>query len=467
MVNYMTAYKQYQNSMFQNLTDRLTSVLDRIRGKGFISESDLNQAMREIRIALLEADVALPVVKAFIDGVKEKALGQEVLKSISPGQMIVKLVHDHLVGILSDENSALNLNAPSPCVILMVGLQGSGKTTTSGKIANFISKKMGKKILLASLDVYRPAAREQLRIIGQQLNIDTLSIVDNELPLDITKRALHDGKIKGYDIIILDTAGRLHIDDVLMDEIVDIKKLASPIETLLVVDAMTGQDAVNIAQSFNEKIGITGTVLTRIDGDSRGGAALSMRHITGRPIKFLGYGEKLDHLELFDPERIAGRILDMGDIVGLVEKAAENFKLEEVDDLQKKMMKGTFSLNDFKTQLEQMEKMGGMSGLMAMMPGFNKIKDQMATAGVNDKTIRHQIAIIQSMTPAERRDPNLLNASRKKRIAKGSGREVQDVNKLLKQHDQMKSMMKSLKNMEKSSLMKQALSSMFGGKRPF
>lgn len=451
--------------MFENLTKRLGGIFDTLKKRGFLSEDDIQKAMREIRIALLEADVALPVVKDFITQVKERALGSEVIKSVSPGQMIVKIVQDHLVEVLKSDDSALNLKSATPAVIMMVGLQGSGKTTTSGKLAGFLKKHHKKNVLLVSTDIYRPAAQKQLAVVGNQLQIESLEIIDDQKPKDIAERAMKTARTKGFDVVIFDTAGRLHIDDDLMDELRVLKDVTNPVETLLVADAMTGQDAVNVAKSFHAKLDITGSVLTRIDGDGRGGAALSMRHITQRPIKFLGFGEKLDQLEVFDPDRIAGRILDMGDIVGLVEKAAENLQSKDAEALAKKMEKGIFSLADYQSQLEQMEKMGGISSLMGMMPGFNKMKDKMQENGMDDKVLRRQIAIIQSMTPKERHNPNMLNASRKRRIAKGCGQEVQFINKLLKQFEQTRDVMKRMKKMGKAGLMRQGLGALFGGGR--
>ncbi len=449
--------------MFQNLSQRLTGILDKIRGRGALTEADVLTALREVRVALLEADVALPVVKQFIEGVKEKAVGQEVIRSVTPGQMVVKIVHDHLIEMLGRENEPINLSTQPPAVILMVGLQGSGKTTSSAKLAKFLTQKMNKKVLLASLDVYRPAAQHQLATLGQQLDIATLPIVDGQKPLEITDRALMTARAQGADVLILDTAGRLHIDDDLMSEVAEVKAKAKPIETFLVADAMTGQDAVTIAREFHEKVAITGIILTRVDGDARGGAALSMRSVTGCPIKFMGMGEKLDQLEAFQSERIAGRILDMGDIVSLVEKAAEVVNQEEAEKLAQKMQKGQFDLNDMAKQLEQMLKMGGLGGILNMLPGVGRIKDKLNEVGMDDKIIRRQIAIIRSMTKVERRQVKILNGSRRKRIASGAGVPVAEVNRLIKQFEQMQQVMKKVGKMGKKGFMRSGLKGLFGG----
>lgn len=446
--------------MFQSLSSKLTAVFDKIRGRGFLNEADIQTALREIRIALLEADVALPVVKDFCEQVKIKALGKEVIKSVSPAQMIVKIVHEELINLLSSDQEALNLKIVPPACFLMVGLQGSGKTTTSAKLAGLLKKQQNKRVLLASLDIYRPAAREQLEILGQQLSIDVLPIIENETVKEITLRALEAAK--HFDILILDTAGRLHIDEALMNEVKLVKELSKPIETLLVVDSMTGQDAVQIAKTFEEQVGVTGIVLTRIDGDSRGGAALSMRFITGRPIKFIGFGEKMDAIDVFDSKRIADRILDMGDIVALVEKAAQVIKQDEMENLAKKMESGQFDMNDFEKQLEQMKNMGGMSGLMNLLPGMGKIKDKIDELGVNDRMLDHQLAIIRSMTKKERKNPKMLNASRKRRIAAGSGRSAHEINKLLKQFEQIQDAMKRMKKMGIKGMMRSGLGGLFG-----
>lgn len=426
--------------MFDSLTDKLGSVFNKITSRGVLNEKDIDEAMREIRIALLEADVALPVVKDFIAKVKEQALGEKVVRSIQPGQMVVKIVHEELIKVLGSDESALNFNTVPPAVILMSGLQGSGKTTTSAKLAKLLAKK--RKIMLASLDVYRPAAQEQLEQLATQIGCTSLPIIKEQKPLDITKRALETAKKGGYDVLILDSAGRLHIDNELMDELIEVKKLANPIETLLVADAMMGQDACNVAKEFNEKLGVSGIVLTRIDGSSRAGAALSMRMIAGVPIKFLGTGEKIDEFEEFHPDRIAGRILGQGDVISLVETAMEKIDREEADKMAQQMMKGKFDLNDLLAQIRQIQKLGSLGGIMSMIPGLSKFKNQIENAGIGDDLIKKQEAIILSMTLKERKNPDLIKASRKKRIAAGAGVEVHEVNKLLKQYEQMASMMK-------------------------
>ncbi len=431
--------------MFDSLTQRLGGVFDRLKKRGALSESDVAEATREIRVALLEADVALPVVKTFVARVKERAVGQEVVRSVTPGQMVVKIVHDQLVELLGGEAaSPLDLGGP-PGIVLMTGLQGSGKTTTTGKLARRLKEQDKKKVLVASLDVQRPAAQQQLEVLASQVGVAGLPIVMGQRPLDITKRALDTARREGFDVLILDTAGRLHVADDLMDELAQVRDLVRPHETLLVADALTGQDAVNVARQFAERIGITGIVLTRMDGDARGGAALSMREVTGRPIKFVGTGEKASALEVFHPGRMASRILDMGDVVSLVEKAAELVDQDEAERLARRMNKGVFDLSDMQKQLRQVTKMGGMGGILGMLPGVGKIKQQMAEAKVDERMIVRQCAIIDSMTPKERRDPGLIHASRKKRIAAGSGMAVQDVNRLLKQHKQMQDMMKKVK----------------------
>jgi signal recognition particle subunit SRP54 len=433
--------------MFDSLSDRLSTVFDRLRGRGALSESDVRGAMREVRIALLEADVALPVVRTFVDKVTEQAVGQQVLKSVTPGQQVVKIVHDALVDMLGADASELHLDVTPPAIILMVGLQGSGKTTTTGKIAKRLREKAGKKVLMASLDVARPAAQEQLRVLGEQAQVATLPIVAGQQPVEIARRALQAAKLQGYDVLLLDTAGRLHVDQALMDEMKAIADVSAPAETLLVVDALTGQDAVNVAKSFSEQVALTGVVLTRLDGDARGGAALSMRAVTGKPIKFAGVGEGLDGLEAFHPDRVAGRILGMGDVVSLVERAQETIKVEEAEALAKRMAKGQFDLNDLRSQLAQMQRMGGLTGLAGMLPGMKKVQGAMAQSGVDNKVLVHMDAMIGSMTPKERARPDLLNAKRKIRVAKGSGRTVQEVNKLLKMHQDMAGMMKKLRKM--------------------
>lgn len=428
--------------MFESLTDKLSGVFARITSRGVLNDKDIDEAMREIRVALLEADVALPVVKDFVARVKEEARGEKLVRSIQPGQLVVKIVHDELVKLLGAEDGDLNLNVVPPAVILMAGLQGSGKTTSSAKLAKMLGK--NRKVLLASLDVYRPAAQEQLEQLARQIGGHSLPIVNGEKPLAITGRALDVAKKGGFDVLILDSAGRLHIDDALMEELQAVKKLASPAETLLVADAMMGQDACNVAREFNEKLGVTGIVLTRIDGSSRAGAALSMRMIAGVPVKYLGTGEKTDEMEEFHADRIAGRILGQGDVVSLVERAIEKVDREEADKMAARMMKGKFDLEDLLSQLRQIQKLGSLRGIMGMIPGLSKFKNQIADAGIGDALIKKQEAIILSMTKAERKNPDIIKASRKKRIAAGSGVEVHDVNKLLKQYEQMASMMKKM-----------------------
>ncbi len=429
--------------MFQSLSDRLSGVLDKLTRRGALTEGDVAEAMREVRRALLEADVALDVVKDFVEQVKAKAVGQEVVKSVTPGQMVVKIVHDELVRVLGADADPISLAAAPPVAILMVGLQGSGKTTSTAKIAYRLKNRERKKVLMASLDTRRPAAQEQLRVLGEQTGIDTLPIVAGQQPVAIARRALDAARLGGFDVVLLDTAGRISIDDELMAEAAEVKAATSPHETLLVVDSLTGQDAVNTARQFDGRIGITGTVLTRADGDGRGGAALSMRAVTGKPIKLLGVGEKWDALEEFDPKRVAGRILGMGDIVGLVEKAAENFDRDKALKIAQRMKKGEFDLEDMADQLRQMEKLGGMGSLMGMMPGVAKLKGQINEQGL-DKELKRQRAIISSMTPKERRAPKVLDAKRKRRIAAGSGTRVEDINKLLKMHRGMADMMKAM-----------------------
>ena len=466
--------------MFEGLSKRLGDVFDKLRGRGALSEADVDAALREVRTALLEADVALPVVRQFIDSVRPQAIGADVIRSVSPGQMVIKIVNDHLIEMLGGTVSDLDLNAIPPVVILMVGLQGSGKTTSSAKIGYRLSQgpqgmaaefggsfSIKRRVMMASLDTRRPAAQQQLAILGQQTGVPTLPIVPLEMPLAITRRALETARREGFDVLILDTAGRLSIDEELMKEVADISDLAKPKETLLVADAMTGQDAVNVAKAFNDRLAVTGIVLTRVDGDARGGAALSMRAVTGRPVKLIGVGEKFDALEPFHPDRIASRILGMGDVVSLVEKAAETIDQEEAAKLAAKMEKGNFDLDDLASQLRQLRKMGGMSGMLGMLPGIGKIKKQIDGAKLDDSVIKHQRAIIQSMTPKERKLPDLIKASRKQRIAAGSGVSVADVNKLLKQHQQMETMMKRMKKMGGlGALMKGGLPGMMGGGSP-
>jgi signal recognition particle subunit SRP54 len=430
--------------MFETLSERIGSVLDRLTRRGSLTEADVNEAMREVRRALIEADVALDVVRSFTDKVRTKAVGQDVIRSVTPGQMVVKIVHDELVAMLGADAQPVDLNAPAPVAIMLVGLQGSGKTTTAAKLAKRLSDRDKRKVLMASLDTRRPAAQEQLRVLGTQAGIDTLPIVAGQMPVEIGRRALTAARLGGYDVVILDTAGRTHIDESLMAEMAEIKRDANPHEILLVADALTGQDAVNLARSFDERVGVTGIVLTRVDGDGRGGAALSMRAVTGKPIKLIGTGERLDGLEDFDPERIAGRILGMGDIVGLVEKAAQTLDAEKAAKAAERMRKGVFDLDDLAEQLNQMQKIGGMSGMMGLLPGVGKVKKQIDALGIDDSVFRRQTAIISSMTKQERKNPDILKASRKKRIAAGSGTRVEEVNKLLKMHRQMADMMKAM-----------------------
>ncbi|MBT5359729.1 MAG: signal recognition particle protein [Rhodospirillaceae bacterium] len=433
--------------MFESLTERLGDVFDRLKRRGALSDEDVAAAMREVRVALLEADVALPIVRDFIAAVQERAVGQEVVKSVTPGQTVVKIVHDQLIEMLGGDAVEIDLNAPAPVAILVVGLQGSGKTTTTAKIGHHLVAKQKKRVLMASLDVRRPAAQEQLRVLGDQALIPTVDIRTGEMPVAIAKRAMDQARREGYDVVLLDTAGRLAIDDGLMAEATAIRDAAKPHETLLVADAMTGQDAVNTAQTFNERVGITGIVLTRMDGDARGGAALSMRAVTGQPIKLIGTGEKMDELEPFHPERVAGRILDMGDVVGLVERAHELVEEEQAEKIARRIQKGEFDLVDLLDQLRQLKKMGGLGGVMSMLPGIGKVKKQMAAADMDDNLIKRQEAIILSMTLQERQRPAMVKASRKKRIAAGSGTTVQEINKLLKQYQQMHTMMKKMKKM--------------------
>ncbi|KAA5604781.1 signal recognition particle protein [Roseospira marina] len=469
--------------MFEGLSGRLGDVLEKLRGKGSITQDDVNAAMREVRIALLEADVALPVVKDFVNTVKERAVGQEVIKSVTPGQMVIKIVHDALVEMLSgrigsqvedEEDDAearkrdrvaesLNLNATPPVPILMVGLQGSGKTTTSAKIGLRLKSAMRKKVLMASLDVQRPAAQHQLAVLGEQTGVDTLPIIMGQQPVQIARRALDEGRKGGYDVVILDTAGRLAIDEELMEEVAEVRKVTNPAETLLVTDAMIGQDAVTVATEFNDKVGISGIVLTRVDGDARGGAALSMRAITGRPIKLMGVGEKMDALEEFQADRIAGRILGMGDVVSLVEKAAQSIQMDEAEKIARRMEKGKFDLEDLLSQLRQVRRMGDIKGLLGLMPGVAKMKKQIDAANIDDSMIKRQEAVILSMTLRERRHPEIIKASRKKRIAAGAGTTVPEVNKLLKQHQQMAMMMKKMKKMGGMKGMAERMGGLFGG----
>jgi len=430
--------------MFEGLSEKLSGIFDQLTGRGTLSEEDVNTAMREVRRALLEADVSLDVVRSFVDKVKHRAVGANIVKSIKPGQMVVKIVSDVLKETLGETTDPINLDAAPPVAIMMVGLQGAGKTTTTAKIAKRLTDRNKRKVLMASLDVKRPAAQEQLAVLAKQVGVDCLPIIAGQTPVQIAARAEQAARLQGYDVVLLDTAGRTHIDEELMDEMVQIKAASNPHEILLVADSLTGQDAVNLAKNFNDRVGITGIVLTRIDGDGRGGAALSMRAVTGKPIKLLGTGEKIDALEEFHPDRIANRILGMGDIVSLVERAAETIDAEKAQKMAAKLAKGKFDLEDLADQLAQVEKIGGIGGIMGMLPGMGKLKDQIANAGVDEKMFKRQRAIILSMTPQERRNPDILKASRKKRIAAGSGMKVEDVNKLLKQHRQMADMMKMM-----------------------
>jgi len=432
--------------MFDSLSDRLGGVFERLRGRGALSEADVRTAMREVRIALLEADVALPVARDFVEKVTEQAIGQNVLRSVTPGQQVVKIVHDALVDMLGSDTVELEIGVTPPAVIMLVGLQGSGKTTTTAKLAKLLSKSQGKKVMMASLDVNRPAAQEQLAVLGTQTEVSTLPIVAGQPPVEIAKRALSAAKLQGFDVLMLDTAGRLHVDQALMDEMKAVADIAKPAEILLVVDSLTGQDAVNVASSFSEQVPLTGVILTRMDGDARGGAALSMRAVTGKPIKFAGMGEKLDQIEPFHPKRVAGRILGMGDVVSLVERAAESIQQEDAERMASRLAKGQFDMNDLRSQLQQMRRMGGIGALAGMIPGMKKAQAAADQAG-GDKVLLRFDAMITSMTPKERAKPELLNAKRKIRIAKGSGTTVQDVNKLIKMHQEMQTAMKRLKKM--------------------
>ena len=453
--------------MFDTLSDRLGGIFDSLTRRGVLKEQDVDEAMREIRVALLEADVALPVVRDFIAKVKPAALGREVLRSVTPGQMVVKIVHDELVAMLGDEGEAgISLAATPPVAILLVGLQGSGKTTSAAKLGLRLKTRDKQKVLMASLDVYRPAAQQQLAVLGEQADVATLPVVDGQQPVDIAKRAMQAGRLGGYDVVILDTAGRLHVDEMLMDEVAAVRSVSEPHEVLLVADAMTGQDAVTVAKNFNERVGLTGIVLTRVDGDARGGAALSMRAVTGCPIKMIGVGEKLDEFEPFHPDRIANRILGMGDVVSLVEKVSETVETEKAEKLAKKLKKGEMDLDDLADQLDQLQKMGGLGGIMGMLPGVAKAQKQMAEANIDETMIRRQRAIISSMTRDERSRPKLIQASRKRRIAAGSGTSVQDVNKLLKQFQMMNKMMKKVGKMGNKGMMRHGLPGMPPGGLP-
>jgi signal recognition particle subunit SRP54 len=461
--------------VFEALSDKLSGVFDRLRGRGALSEADVTEALREVRLALLDADVALPVVRDFVAKVRERAIGAEVLSSVTPGQQVVKIVNDVMIEALGGEGAVpINLNAPAPIPILMVGLQGSGKTTSSGKLALRFRERMRRRVLLASLDTQRPAAQLQLAQLAEQAQVPSLPIVAGQTPVQIAQRAMDTARREGFDIVILDTAGRLSIDEALMEEVRQVRAATSPVETLLVVDAMTGQDAVNTAKAFNEAVGVTGIVMTRMDGDARGGAALSMRAITGAPIKLIGVGEKQDALEDFHPERVAGRILGQGDILGLVERAAETIDQAEAEKLAAKMAKGKFDLEDYASQLKQITKMGSLSSILGMLPGVGKIKAQLEDADLDTKVLKRQAAIISSMTMKERRVPDIIKASRKKRIAAGSGTSVQEVNRLLKQFDDMTTMMKRMNKLGQKGLMRQGLSALMpkgtmpgGNRRPY
>jgi signal recognition particle subunit SRP54 len=444
--------------VFDNLSDRLSGVFDKLRGRGALTDPDVRSAMREVRVALLEADVALPVARDFVDQATEKAVGAEVLRSVTPGQMVVKIVHDQLVETLGSDASELNLDVNPPAIVMMVGLQGSGKTTTTAKLAKRLTERERKKVLMASLDVARPAAQEQLAVLGRQASVDTLPVVAGQQPVDIAKRAIQAAKLQAYDVVLLDTAGRLHVDDQLMAEMKAVAQASQPTETLLVVDSLTGQDAVNVAKGFAGEVELTGVILTRLDGDARGGAALSMRAVTGKPIKFAGVGEGLDALEAFHPQRIAGRILGMGDVVSLVEKAAETIQVEEAEKIAAKMAKGKFDLDDLRAQIGQMQRMGGLGALANMLPGMKGMKDAVNKAQ-DSKALTYLEAMMSSMTAKERAKPEIINAKRKIRIAKGSGTTVQEVNKLLKMHQEMSTAMKRLKKMGGFS----KLAAMFGG----
>lgn len=448
--------------MFKTLTQNLTKIFDRLVSSGILTEAQIDAAMRDIRVAFLESDVALPVIKDFIAEVKQKALGQEVIKSVSPGQMIIKIIHEEMINLLasSESDTKLNLNSKPPVNLLMVGLQGSGKTTASGKLALRL-KNQNKKPLLVSLDTYRPAAQEQLAILASSVGIDSLPIVKGEKPLDIVKRAIAEAKLSAYDVVIYDTAGRTQIDKEMMNEALAIKKIVEPTETLLVIDSMTGQDAVVTASSFNEKLEISGLILSRIDGDSKGGAALSVKYITKKPIKFLSSGEKLTDLEEFNAERLASRILDMGDIISFVEKAASIVDREEAEKTAAKLKKGKFDLNDYMQQMRSIKKMGGFGSILSMLPGSGKIMDQIDQSKLNGKIIEHQEAIILSMTPKERKNPDMINASRRKRIAAGAGTTVQKVNILLKQHKQISEMMKKASKMNPKNLLRSGIGKLF------
>lgn len=438
--------------MFDKLSERLSDIFEGLRKRGALTENHVDEALREVRLALLEADVALPVVKTFIAAAREKAVGQEVIRSISPAQMVTKIVHDHLVEMLGKEAAGLELAAAPPVPVMIVGLQGAGKTTTTAKIARRLAQRDKKQVLMASLDIHRPAAQEQLRVLGEQADIPTLPIIDGQQPVDIARRAMDSARLRGIDVVLLDTAGRLTIDEAMMSEATAVKRSVAPAEVLLVADALTGQDAVNTAKAFGERLGVTGIVLTRVDSDARGGAGLSMRAATGCPIKLIGTGEKIEELEEFHPKRIASRILGMGDVVSLVEKAAETAEDDGAQALEKKLQAGNFDLEDYSEQLRHMQKMGGMDSVLGLLPGVGKMKKQLAQTSIDDSSLARQQAIISSMTPQERRKTKILNGSRRRRIAAGSGTTVQEVNRLLKQHRQMADMVKKMGKMGKRGL---------------
>ncbi len=448
--------------MFQTLTQNLTKIFDKIKGAGALTEAHIDSAMRDIRIALLEADVALPVVRAFISEVSEKAKGVEVVKSVSPAQMVIKIINDEMIRLLQpDENeSKINLQSVPPLNLLIVGLQGSGKTTASAKLALKL-KSTGKKVLLVSLDTYRPAAQDQLEILAKSIEVDSLPIIKEQLPIAITERAITAAKLSGYDVVIYDTAGRLHIDDDMINEAIKVKSLVKPTETFLVMDAMIGQDAVNVASNFNHKLNITGVILSRIDGDSKGGAALSVRYITGKPIKFLSTGEKPDEFEEFDAKRIASRILDMGDVVSFVERAASVIDRSEAEKTAAKLKKGQFDLDDYISQIKMIKKMGGLGSMMNFLPGISKLSDKIGDLSSGEKALVSQMAIVNSMTKKERKNPDILNASRKKRVATGSGTTVQQVNILLKQFKQISTTMKKVSRMNPKTLLRSGIGKLF------
>jgi signal recognition particle subunit SRP54 len=452
--------------MFESLSERLNAVLDRLTRRGALSEADVETALGEVRRALLEADVALDVARAFTEEVKKRAVGVAVLKSVTPGQMVVKIVHDQLIETLGSNAEPIDLNAPAPVIIMMVGLQGSGKTTTTAKVAKRLTDTAKRKVLMASLDTRRPAAMEQLAVLGRQVAVDTLPVIAGQTPVQIANRAAQAGRLGGYDVVLLDTAGRITLDEAMMAEAAEVRRAASPHEILLVADALTGQDAVNLARSFDERVGLTGIVLTRIDGDGRGGAALSMRAVTGKPIKLIGTGEKLDAIEDFYPARIADRILGMGDIVSLVEKAAATIDAEKAARVAERMRRGAFDLTDLREQIAQMQHMGGMTGMMAMLPGIAKIKNQLAERNLDETVLKRQMAIIDSMTPQERRSPDVLKASRKRRIAAGSGTKPEDINRLLKMHRTMADMMKAMGGAKRGPMAGIANMLGFGGGAP-